>query len=434
MRKKLQITTIDFKNNGTKIIYGYIYDKELSRYLDSNKPFFVEYNQKVSNVPISIAIIPFLANIVPVAWFAGFDIVVDEIDVNFYNSLINFKSELTKYYPHLALVESNIIFNKLVETKYDSNIVNKNAMLFSGGVDAYATYFRNNKVNLDLITINGADIELKNVNLWNELINYIENEKIIQDENKYYIQSNFREFITFEVDKLLLNYGWWGKVQHGIALTCLTAPLAYLNNYERLYISSSYTRKDNYKFVVWGSMPETDNLIKWGATSVIHDAEELTRQEKLELIYQSTSTKDEELNIRVCYSDLKTEVNCSVCEKCLRTIFGLMVIGANPNNYGFKVNKSVYKLISKHSLKKYSSEGNQLFWREIYQTATESNVFYYFEDKQLEDDIYNKIISQLKISTFTEIQRVSSIKKYKMSFMSTFPRLFEIYLKIRRKI
>ena len=80
---------------------------------------------------------------------------------------------------------------------------------------------------------------------------------------------------------LLPNLGWWGSVQHGLALNGVVAPLAQKKGYENIFIASSYT--DNIK-ITWGSTPEIDNNISWASTRVIHDGYELKRQDKLSFI------------------------------------------------------------------------------------------------------------------------------------------------------
>ena len=53
------------------------------------------------------------------------------------------------------------------------------------------------------------------------------------------------------------------------------------------YIYSILLYKErNYDFIIWGSMPEIDNKVAWSNTQQKHDAESLTRQEKVEFIVE----------------------------------------------------------------------------------------------------------------------------------------------------
>jgi len=51
MRNKLKINTIDFQKDGTKIVFGYTYDKGISKYFNSKEPFFVVYDGDISSIP-----------------------------------------------------------------------------------------------------------------------------------------------------------------------------------------------------------------------------------------------------------------------------------------------------------------------------------------------------------------------------------------------
>jgi hypothetical protein len=90
-------------------------------------------------------------------------------------------------------------------------------MLYSGGVDALTTYLRQRGHNLDLVTIHGADIPIDDIDQWDDLLQFINAEELLVQNKKYHVKCNFRDFYTYKVD-LLVDMGWWGKVQHGLAL------------------------------------------------------------------------------------------------------------------------------------------------------------------------------------------------------------------------
>lgn len=50
------------------------------------KPFeyWIEYNENVESVPVSIAIIPFVCNVLPIVWVADAELYLPEIDEDFY--------------------------------------------------------------------------------------------------------------------------------------------------------------------------------------------------------------------------------------------------------------------------------------------------------------------------------------------------------------
>jgi hypothetical protein len=427
MRKKIKITTINYEYSGTKIIYGYTYDKSISKYFNAKDPFFVTYNEDVSSIPKSIAVIPFLANLIPIAWFAGFDIEVDELDEDFYNSLLAIKLEFNKNFAELESLKSQIKVDKLKKNKIEGN---RSAMLFSGGVDAYATYFRNINEALDLITIHGADIDINDKKQWDTLVNLNETENLLNNNSKHYIKSNLRTFYTQDVDLLLNDLGWWGSVQHGLALNCIISPLSFKYKYSKIYIASSYT--DNIK-IAWGSTPEIDNLIKWADLSIYHDGYKLRRQEKVKLIVDTIKEFNTNVKLRVCYSELNKDVNCSKCEKCYRTIFGIILSNDDPNKYGFSVDEKVYSAVMNMFSRGFKTKGTSYFWWEINEAIRDSDNFFIFSSEEEETKKMKSLNSLLTQKINSGIKKNAKINRLKQKLINFFPIIFKIYLKFRHK-
>ncbi len=406
--------------------YQYTYDNDISKYFNKSESFYVNYyDQDISKINESILVIPLLSNILTIAWFVGFDIYVDEIDMVFYNSLDNLKLEFEKSYPSIREKKVKIFYNKLIENNVEAN---KSAMLFSGGVDAYATYFRNVHLNLDLITILGADVRIEDKKQWNTVVSLNENERLLNKNSKFYIESNLRTFYTYKVDLLLNDLGWWGKVQHGLALNGILAPLSIINGYSTIYIASSYT--DNIE-IAWGSTPQIDNAIQWAKTKINHDGYELKRQQKVEQIVSFVSKIQGNLNLRVCYSELNNGINCSKCEKCYRTILGIILSKGNPLDFGFEVNSSVYDSVLNKFASGFGSKGAQYFWWEINEKIKQNKDFHVFQNKFLEQ---NKLlnVSQLIDSNIKKGPiKTSGLLRIKHKIQNKFPVLLKYYLKIR---
>jgi hypothetical protein len=179
-------------------------------------------------------------------------------------------------------------------------------------------------------------------------------------------------------------------------------------------------------------MPEIDNQIKWSGVNVFHDGFELKRQDKVDIIVTAVNQLDKKTTIRVCYSELKEGLNCSKCEKCLRTIFAIMLSGDNPNKYGFKVDETIYKLINKTVVRGFKSKGTQFFWNEILEKSKSAKCFVFsnadLEKKELDNTL--KIISKV---VNNDLISVSKIKKIKYILINKFPKIFSTYLKLRRK-
>tara|TARA_R110002033_G_scaffold143840_2_gene181949 strand:- start:21327 stop:22601 length:1275 start_codon:yes stop_codon:yes gene_type:complete len=422
----IKLDAILFSENGRKISYDYSFSAGTQKFFNKNNPYYCIYDADVSQVPQSIAVIPFLSNTITIAWFAGFDIEVDEVDQDYYNALIAIKEEFKKWYPNLDL-KGGLIAKKQVKNSINGT---KKAMLFSGGVDAFATYLRYYEEKPDLITIHGPDIEINDVEQWNDLRNYIEEEPLLATNAKNFISSNVRDFYSYHVPLLVDNMSWWGKIQHGLALLGVTAPIAYMNKYAEIAIASSYTKDID---ISWGSTPETDEKITWAGLKIKHDGYELQRQDKVDLIANFVQDTNKSLRLRVCYSELREEFNCSNCEKCFRTILGLVLAGQNPNNFGFKVDQQFYEKMFNIIGEGSSSKGMNYFWWELSQKAKIVTAPFIFEDAIFEKEQIKKIALREIDDKHVENLGKKGTKKRKIKYIlrNKFAPLYNLYKRIR---
>ena len=105
------------------------------------KPFeyWIEYNENVEAVPTSIAVIPFVCNVLPIVWVMDAELFVPEIDEDFYNSLENTRDAYIKMYPNIQF-KGKLSAAKIVKNvKTFHNEKKKATAFFSGGVDSWAT-------------------------------------------------------------------------------------------------------------------------------------------------------------------------------------------------------------------------------------------------------------------------------------------------------
>ena len=304
-------------------------------------------------------------------------------------------------------------------------------MLFSGGVDAYATYIRIFDKTPDLITLLGADIQIEDQKQWTDFTNFVESEGLLKNNDKEYITANLRDFYTYQVELLLTDIGWWGKVQHGLALIGALAPLSYIKGYKEIYIASSYTDNIN---IEWGSTPQIDEAITWAnGVQVYHDGYDLKRQDKVDLIADFAEKADTKFKLRVCYSEKRTEFNCSYCEKCFRTIFGLILNNKNPNDYGFNVDGSVYdKMYTIFNIGS-GSKGVRYFWWELMEKAKSVDQFYVFSDEEAERKQIDKIRSGSIDQLLEQKLNTPKSKSQRLKFIirNKFPWLRNMYRKIK---
>ena len=58
--------------------------------------YFLEYDEDISEVPKGILVIPFLCSVLPLSWLANAEIIVDELDKEFYNCIESLKKLMQK--------------------------------------------------------------------------------------------------------------------------------------------------------------------------------------------------------------------------------------------------------------------------------------------------------------------------------------------------
>ncbi len=422
----LKLNSISYSDNGCKINYNYETINGVSKYFRPSNKFYSKYEIDVSQIPKSIAVIPFISNTITIAWFAGFKIEVDELDEDFFNSLVKIKKIFSKWYPHLKQ-QNSLVVNKLIKNRQERK---GTAMLFSGGVDAFATYIRHIESSPDLITIHGPDIEISDLKQWNDLKLFMANEPVLSNNKKNYVESNVRDFYTYKVQLLIDDLGWWGKIQHGISLLGLTAPLSWVNHYDIILIASSYTKNID---ISWGSTPETDEALTWGGIRIVHDGYDLLRQDKVDLIADFCREKLKKLKLRVCYSELRDEFNCSKCEKCFRTILGLILAGQDPNKFGFSVSESFYNDLFNQIGNGNSTKGMNYFWWELMEKAKKTEKPFIFRNKDHEMSHIQQIASGQISNKLEDKLIVNNVSKKRLKFIlrNKFAPIYNAYKKIR---
>lgn len=317
-------------------------------------------------MPDSILIIPLLTTLLPVAWFSGFDISVEEVDHDFFNAVPDIREAFGNMYPK-SILKGNIYAKKIIKN-YSKKI--RTAQLFSGGIDSIATYIRTQNENPILLTVWGADVKLNDIKSWEKVKNY--NTYIAKELNttSITIKSNLRELLDAtslgeEFGHQINLYHWWPGVQHGFGLLGLCAPISFDKGIHNLYIPAS----DNFRIdIPWGSHPSIDNNIKWAGTEVVHEGFDISRQEKIKVISKFIKEHKKDLQIRVCWQQGHNGGNCSSCEKCCRSMVGLIVENIDPNNHGFIVPKKLTQLVKNNIIYgnwSYSINDTMTDWQDI---------------------------------------------------------------------
>lgn len=329
MKNKFVIENIDVSKN--KVCFEYNVYGEWVKYFNLEEKLYLEYNLDVSKTPKSIAVIPLICNILPIAWICDAKIELDCCDEDFLNSIEDIKKGYINMYPMIEFKGSIDV------KKIEKNIIKGNQggiSFFSGGVDSFDTLIRHKNENLALLTVWGSDIRVDDENGWNNVLNHVNLTSNEMKLENYIVKSNFRRIINYRTLEELAKKGnenWWHGFQHGIGVISLAFPLLIPLEKRIIYFASTHTIKD--KGVTCASDPTIDNCMKTANVEVIHDGYECNRQEKIHNITEFVNQENKNLNLRVCWQESSGK-NCCECEKCWRTILGLIAENVNPQNYG----------------------------------------------------------------------------------------------------
>lgn len=386
MRNILSITEIKKTNNCIRIRFDT--QGSLFKYFSNDwGEFFADYFEDISSAPNSIAVIPFVTNVLPIIWLTDSLLELDELDIDFYQCINSLRDAYANMYPMLKF-NGHVTVNKLIDNKSRTESQqNKVISLFSGGLDAYSTLIAHRKEYPHLITVGGADVELNNTEGWNLIKNQtLDATKEFGLPQPFFIESNFRYFLNErELDALVVESkdGWWHGFQHGIGLLGLTAPIAYLHNIKLIYIASSFW--EGIKMTC-ASDPTIDNKLEFCGTNIIHDQYDCSRQQKIRLLSEFLRYNKKQLFLRVCWKSHEGD-NCCKCEKCYRTIFGLLAEGLNPEDFGFAGYKQ-YLSGAKKTVGGFMKESPvlRICWREVKERYDELQI--YKDDKNF-NWIYN---------------------------------------------
>lgn len=350
----IKITSVQVKQN--KLIAKIEVSPAIERYfLDDT--FVAEYNTNIEDVPESILSIAPLGAVLTVAWAVGADIYVNKLDQTYLHAVEQVKQQFRQWYPQLSY-STTIYVNESVASQFNNK---GHGLLFSSGVDSLFSYTRLKDKKPTLISIGGGDIPYQADLFWGKvskwLLNFASNEKL----PIRLIKVNVREIINRKYLQSRFSIeSWWGNISHVLIFMGLCAPLT-IKEIGSITIAASHTSDFRHP---WGSHPLIDPKICWADVNVIHDGYDFSRQDKINYLAKEHPTYLKYL--RVCYSQHKV-YNCGHCEKCFRTITGLLLANQDPRKCNFKINTDILRLIKKYFSNRVLplSESDIFMWSDI---------------------------------------------------------------------
>jgi hypothetical protein len=185
------------------------------------------------------------------------------------------------------------------------------ACFFSAGVDSFYSVLRHRDRLNALIYVHGFDVPLAH--------------RARRDQVSRTVRLAAAELglplVEVETDLRAVSnrYAAWGTHYNGVGLASVA--LLASTRFREILIPASHSYRD---LLPWGSHPLLDPLWSTEAVELVHDAP-LSRPEKLRLVANSDVAMR---HLRVCFHHDASELNCGRCEKCLRTMAALRIVGA----------------------------------------------------------------------------------------------------------
>jgi hypothetical protein len=363
------IKIADLYAEGRELFVSLKVSEAIRKYFFKNE-FKIEYDVNIENVDKSILTIPALSMLAPMAWSSNADIFVDRVDKTYLDSLSSIRKILEVWYPQLVS-QSQIKFNKIVSNHYHNG---NGALFFSGGIDSLASYLRNKADHPILITLLmdndryaafyeklknilnmfskdlGNDIHFIKADIWNGTNGTINNMQIAKDSGLPV---------------------WWRLVSLGLTTVGLSAPLTAAAGIGFLRLANTYNHS---QMRADGSYYFALTKFGWADIHLVYDSTDLTRQQKIRQFFRGNHENYGKY-LLVCNDNSRRDSiessfyprNCGHCEKCMRTITGLILEGIDPNECNFRVKDGILMDIKRVFLTRSINLPSdiKIFWRDI---------------------------------------------------------------------
>jgi len=231
-----------------------------------------------------------------------------------------------------------------------SESCDESVSFFSGGIDGLDTFLRNIDHIDYLIFVEGIDMQLDN-ELYSEAF----------EENRRFLAAYGKRLMPVKTNVRFLGHHFgagWQSCCSGSGL----ASIALAGRFKSCLVASSNSH--NY-FCPDGSNAITDPMWGNGYTEIIYEGGEFLRTEKTRHI---ANKAPEALGIlRVCWQD--KGYNCGSCDKCLRTMVTLKLLGLTASTLP-QLTKKDFETIKSST---YYREDDLIFHKENLELAQQVN-------------------------------------------------------------
>ncbi len=206
----------------------------------------------------------------------------------------------------------------------------ESAVFFSSGVDAFYTAYKRPRAKYKIL-IHGMDI---NIDKKDEFEAHQERISKVTDElGGVFIP------VASNIRKTKWSATRWQAVSHGSLLASIS--LLFERYFHEAFIASSHN--DYAHLSPGGSHPLSDPLFSTSRTNIIHNADGVSRFEKIKYLAQhNLALRHMHVCIRGRDGKGQDEINCSHCEKCYRTMIALDLVGALDKTEQFDLSRYNY--------------------------------------------------------------------------------------------
>ncbi|MBD5283012.1 MAG: DUF1289 domain-containing protein [Bacteroides sp.] len=371
MKIKENIILKEIVRKENTVRYRFEVSEAIRPYFTTNE-MFVSYDDGIdlSEIPDSILAIPFVGSVIALSWLIDAVLWVKDIDDTFYKSARNLKLAYSELYPHYKFggrfVAANRHFNTISGNRsHESEAL----LLFSGGIDAHTSYLRNIGKKPLLCNIQGwlKDPESESKaqkSDFHDIHEFARREGC----GEALVKSNFATVVDGRYFSKSLGKkigdSWWHGFQHSMSFISIAIPVAYHYGIAEILIASSHSIGSKG---ICASYPTTDTEFRFATRGyTVHDAFEMTRQDKVAFIVDFQKRSDKPYPIRVCSFN---DHNCGVCVKCFRTILEIISEGGDIADFGFYKPENMREYYDKYIRSHYIEFGINrealLFWPEI---------------------------------------------------------------------
>ena len=320
---------------GSRVDYHFQVTGSLKAYF-STDTMYIQYQEDMTPVPKSIMVAPFVASLIPLMWVTNTLMWVEEIDKTFYDAILRLHDAYQRLYPHYPL-KGNLVPARFVDNRL--NAKRESLLLFSGGLDANSTYVRIRHTNPMLFNIQGWYKSLEDMDKAAEAdIRDVASFARKEGLDSTFAKSNFavvvNESLWTKTIRPKFGDSWWHGFNHSMAFISIAIPLAYLKGIKTIYIASSVPMGE---YCMCASHVTTDSEFRYaGIGNCVHDGSELSRQDKVRTVVEYQKTTGQPYLMRVCSFN---DHNCCECEKCFRTVLGLVAEAVDVHDFGFYMEK-----------------------------------------------------------------------------------------------